>query len=90
MRLGWFPQCRDIIAGTAKGKRPYKRLVAISRRISFELRQQYVLDIDRYGDPSNDLWPKVDRRRCYQLLRQRDDMKIVVKMVPLPAMLGVA
>jgi hypothetical protein len=34
-------------------------------QISFQFRQQYVLDIYRYGNPSKNPWPKVDRRATY-------------------------
>ena len=70
---------------------PCKKLAEIGRLpILFQLIQQCVIDIGRYREAPNDLRPKVDRGRSYQLLRQRDDVKIVVKMVPLPAMLGPA
>jgi hypothetical protein len=69
----------DIFAGRIKGSGHGRLLIA------FELSQQEVRDISWHWDPPDDVRPKVDRWRTYQLLRQSYDMKIVVKMVRLPA-----
>src|SRR5437763_10223704 len=84
-----FPQCRTFaIAVSHSGLA--RHLQRSDLLISFQLTHQCVLDIGGHREAPNDIRPKGDRRRRYQLLRQHDDVEIVIKMVPPATMLGPA
>jgi hypothetical protein len=58
--------------------------------VPFQRGQQYLFDIHGHREVSNNLRPKLDRRRGKQILRKRHDVKIIVEMRSEPAMLGAA
>lgn len=70
-----------------KPKRAFRRQLPL---VSFQLGQQHLLEIIRYGEPPNYFRPELNGRRGKQVLRQRYDVEIVVEVRSKPAMLCTA
>jgi hypothetical protein len=58
--------------------------------VSFQLCQQYLLDIRGYRKAPNNFRPKLSGRRGKQIFRQRHNVKIIVEMWSEPTMLCTA
>src|SRR5215475_2040879 len=62
----------------------------IDRLVSFQLNQQYLLEILGYGEATDHFRPELHRRRDKQVFRQRHEVKIVIEMRSKTAMLCTA